>query len=128
MHPMCIEGSRHPVDTLDCVVLIGIVEGQIPVVSAHLAVPVPRAALAVLSIPEVPVAQIPVVSAHLTVPVPGAALVLSIPGVIISVESSELEGVDDGNGVINFARRALKRLSKFFLDIPAVTAKMMKTW
>ena len=124
MHPMCIEGSRHPVDTLDCVVLIGIVEGQIPVVSAHLAVPVPRAALAVLSIPEVPVAQIPVVSAHLTVPVPGAALaVLSIPGVIISIESSE-----GGDGVINFARRALKRLSISF-DMTVVTDnKILKNW
>ena len=124
MHPMCIEGSRHPVDTLDCVVLIGIVEGQIPVVSAHLAVPVPGAALAVLSIPEVPVAQIPVVSAHLTVPVPGAALaVLSIPGVIISIESSE-----GGDGVINFARRALKRLSISF-DMTVVTDnKILKNW
>ena len=127
MHPMCIEGSRHPVDTLDCVVLIGIIEvpvAQIPVVSAHLTVPVPGAALVVLSIPEVPVAQIPVVSAHLTVPVPGAALaVLSIPGVIISIESSE-----GGDGVINFARRALKRLSISF-DMTVVTDnKILKNW
>ena len=95
MHPMCIEGSRHPVDTLDCVVLIGIVEGQIPVVSAHLTVPVPGAALAVLS----------------------------IPGVIISIESSE-----GGDGVINFARRALKRLSRS-CDMTVVTDnKILKNW